>query len=182
MPRNSRNWTPWTTYHITARGNRREDLFFHNDDRKKYLFYLQDTKEKYPFSLHAYCLMSNHIHLLIETHDIPLGHIFRTLHTRYAVYFNKKYDLVGHLFQGRFGSTKIDTTAYFIKVSRYIHYNPVKAKVTMQPEDYPWSSCSSYIHNFDHPLLSKERTLAYFSDPKESNYKKYLNRIKEEKN
>jgi putative transposase len=176
MVRTPRDWCPGATYHVTARGNRKQDLFHDIEDRKKYLSYLQDTKEKFHFTIHAYCLMSNHIHLLIETHDVPLEQIFRILHTRYAIYFNKKYDYVGHVFQGRYGSTKIDTPAYFIKVSRYIHQNPVKAKLTVVPEYYPWSSYPSYVHSIDNPLLSKERTLAYFPDSEVKLYKEYVDK------
>ncbi|MDX8344119.1 REP-associated tyrosine transposase [Rossellomorea sp. YZS02] len=180
MVRTPRDWSPGTTYHVTARGNRKQDLFHDDEDRKKYLLYLQETKDKYPFTIHAYCLMPNHIHLLIETHDVPLEKIIRSLHTRYAVYFNKKYDYVGHVFQGRYGSTKIDTPSYFIKASRYIHQNPVEGKLTIRPESYPWSSYPSYIHSIDHPLLSKERTLNYFPVPQVERYKKYV--VKEVQN
>lgn len=175
-----RDWRPGATYHVTARGNRKQDLFHDAEDRKKYLLYLQETKDKYPFTLHAYCLMSNHIHLLIETHDVPLEQIFRILHTRYAIFFNKKYDYVGHVFQGRYGSTKIDTPAYFMKASRYIHQNPVKAKLTVVPEYYPWSSYPAFVHSLADPLLSKERTLSYFPDSQVQLYKEYVD--KEEKN
>lgn len=174
MVRTARNWSPGTTYHVTARGNRKQELFHDDDDRKKYVTYLQETKEKYPFTIHAYCLMSNHIHLLIETHDVPLEKFIRILHTRYAVYFNKKYDYVGHVFQGRYGSTKIDTPSYFIKASRYIHHNPVEAKLTIHPGSYPWSSYPFYLHSIDNPLLSKERTLNYFPAPQISRYKEYI--------
>jgi putative transposase len=176
MVRAPRDWSPGTTYHVTARGNRKQDLFHDYEDRRKYLTYLQDTKDKNPTTIHAYCLMSNHIHLLIETHHVPLEKIIRTLHTRYAVYFNKKYDYVGHVFQGRYGSTKIDTPSYFIKVSRYIHYNPVEAKLTVHPEKYPWSSYPFYINAIDNPLLSKERTLNYFPAPKVKRYKDYVDK------
>ncbi len=179
--RKSRNWEPNTTFHITARGNRKEDLFRERQDHLKYLSYLKETQEKHPFQLHAYCLMSNHIHLLIETDNSPLQSIIRVLHTRYAIYFNKKYDLVGHVFQGRYGSTKIDLPSYFIKASRYIHMNPVEARITTRPEDYEWSSYKSYVKNIDHPLLSKSRTLSYFSEPPEHHYKEYVETSKRKK-
>ncbi|WP_064091901.1 transposase [Rossellomorea aquimaris] len=174
MVRNPRNWSPGATYHITARGNRKQDLFLHIEDREKYLYYLQDTKDKYPFTLHAYCLMTNHIHLLLETHHVPLAQIFRTLHTRYAVFFNKKYDFIGHLFQGRYGSTLVDSTAYFLQLSRYIHQNPVQAKLISRAENYPWSSYPSYFHSIHNPLLSKTKTLSYFPEPQVKFYKEYI--------
>ncbi|PFA66912.1 transposase [Bacillus sp. AFS015802] len=181
MVRTPRNWCPGATYHVTARGNRKQELFHDDNDRKKYLTYVQKTKDKYPFTIHAYCLMSNHIHLLIETHDVPLEKIIRTLHTRYAVYFNKKYDYVGHVFQGRYGSNKIDTPSYFIRASRYIHHNPVEAKLTVQHGAYPWSSYPFYIHSIDNPLLSKERTLNYFPAPQVTLYKEYVEKEEEKK-
>jgi putative transposase len=181
MPRNPRNWTPGTTYHITARGNRKEDIFLQPVDRQKYLFYLQDTQSNYPFTLHAYCLMSNHLHLLVETSQIPIHQIFRILHTRYAIYFNRKYDLVGHLFQGRYGASKIDTSAYFISASRYIHRNPLEANLTSTPENYPWSSYASYVTSQPNPYISKARTLAYFPTPSERYYREYVEKQECEK-
>ncbi|MFD2683199.1 transposase [Bacillus seohaeanensis] len=87
--------------------------------------------------MHAYCLMSNHLHLLVETSHIPIHQIFRILHTRYVIYFNRKYGLVGHISQGRYRASKIDISAYFISASRYIHRNPLEANLTSNPENYP---------------------------------------------
>jgi REP element-mobilizing transposase RayT len=88
MPRRAREWTPGT-YHVYCRGNRKQNIFIHDDDLRKYLSYLLDTKQKYPFKLHAYCLMPNHLHLLLESDKVPLDKILHTQHTRYAIYFNK---------------------------------------------------------------------------------------------
>jgi putative transposase len=178
MPRRAREWTPGT-YHVYCRGNRKQNIFMYDDDRRKYLSYLLDTKQKYPFKLHAYCLMPNHLHLLLESDQVPLDKILHTQHTRYAIYFNKQYDLVGHLFNGRFGSTYVDTTSYFIGLSKYIHLNPTEARITDSAETYPWSSYSSYTQELDNPLIYKTRTLSYFPNHDVSLYKEYLDRKEE---
>jgi len=96
-------------------------------DRQKYLHFLKDVKAKSPFKLHAYCLMTNHIHLLLETLDNPLNQIMKILNQRYAIYFNHRYDYTGHVFQGGYGAKIIDSINYFLKASRYIHLNLLEA-------------------------------------------------------
>jgi putative transposase len=178
MPRRPREWTPGT-YHVYCRGNRKQDIFMNDDDRRKYLSYLLETKQKYPFKLHAYCLMPNHLHLLIESDDVPLDKILHIQHTRYAIYFNKHNDVIGHLFHGRFGSTYVDTTAYFIGLSKYIHLNPTEAGLTSNSETYPWSSYSSYTQGIDNPLIDKTRTLSFFPNEDPALYKEFLCRKEE---
>ncbi len=129
-----------------------------------YLRLLKATNEKYPFTLHAYCLMTNHIHLLLETKESPTKDIMRYLHSRYATYFNQRHDLVGHVFQGRYHAEFIDSATYFIEVSRYIHLNPVKSNLVDKPEHYSWSSYNAYCEkDFNNlPFLSTNRVLSFF--------------------
>src|SRR5699024_10648536 len=108
-------------YHITSRGNRRSALFYDHQDHQAYLDILDETKFYYPFYLHAYCLMTNHVHLQIETINHHTKHIMKRLNSRYAMYFNKRHRLVGHVFQGRYGAEIIETKDYLLEVSRYIH-------------------------------------------------------------
>ncbi len=129
MPRKRRVWFPGAIYHITARGNRRDAIFRDVIDYRMYLKLLRNVRNRYPFILHSYCLMQNHLHLQLETIDHPTHFIIRDLHTEYAIYFNRKYDLIGHVFQGRYGAKLILDDDYFLTVSKYIHLNPVKANI-----------------------------------------------------
>ncbi|MFA9560479.1 transposase [Evansella sp. AB-rgal1] len=113
-------------YHITARarGNRRTALFETREDYLTYLSILEDVRNMYPFILHSYCLMTNHIHLQLQTTQFHIKDIMKELHARYAVWFNREHHYVGHLFQGRYGAQLIGIDAYFLEVSRYtlIHW------------------------------------------------------------
>ncbi|MED1204648.1 transposase [Heyndrickxia acidicola] len=174
MPRKPRVWYPGATYHITARGVRKMDIFLDTLDFQTYLKYLLDVRARHPYTLHAYCLMNNHLHLQLETVKTPLDIIIKDLHSQYAIYFNKRYDAHGHVFQGRYGAEIIENYPYFLKVSSYIHLNPVAASMVKRPEDYRWSSYSAYIAAADtkNPYVSMEKTLSYFSAPHSANPQK----------
>ncbi|MFG6147350.1 transposase [Halobacillus sp. B23F22_1] len=156
MPRVKRIWYPGAMYHITARGNRKENIFHHVYDRMKYLDTLKLVSKKYPFNIHAYCLMSNHIHLLLETTQFPPGKILHLLHLNYAKYFNKKYDHNGHLFQDRYHDKIIMDRYYFMDAFSYIHLNPSRASLPEEENNPLWSSHYYYTHNESDPILSKE--------------------------
>ncbi len=127
-------------YHITSRGNLREDVFFEDRDREKFLEILARTKERYGYLLHAYALMGNHYHLLMETPKANISQIMQNINTSYTVYVNRKYLRSGHLFQGRFKGIIVDKDEYLATLSRYIHLNPVRAAIVEKPEDYRWTS------------------------------------------
>ncbi|WP_209121697.1 transposase [Alkalihalobacillus sp. BA299] len=151
MARKPRIWFPGATFHITSRGNRRASIFCDHDDRLMYLTLLEETRVQYPFHLHAYCLITNHIHLLLETIDIPTKEIIKKLHSVYAIYFNKRHRTSGHLFQGCYHAELINDDTYLLEVSKYIHLNPVEAKMVIRPESYRWSSYSAYISSNSDP-------------------------------
>jgi putative transposase len=109
-------------------------------DKEKFLDYLADAAAKYNLSIHAYCLMYNHFHLIVETHEANLSAAMQWLNISYAAWYNKKHTRSGHVFQGRFKSYLIDADEYLTTVSRYIHLNPVRARVVEKPVDYHWSS------------------------------------------
>ncbi len=113
MSRKHRAWYQGAMYHIASRGNRRSELFYNDIDRKAYLEILEETRFFHPFYIHA-CLMTNHIHLQLEATTHRIRHIMKRLNTKYALHFNKHHKLVGHVFQGRYGSG-------------YIYLNPVEA-------------------------------------------------------
>lgn len=150
-------------YHITTRGNERKDIFRNDKDRKHYLKTLIRYKEELKFYLYCYMLMPNHTHLLIET---PLGNIAKIMlcvNTNYTTYFNKKYNRVGHLFQGRYKSIIVDKENYLLELIRYIHLNPVRAGIVERPEDYKWSSHKKYLGGVDRTgLICVATVLSHF--------------------
>jgi len=174
MARKPRIWFPGATYHITARGNRRGNIFFEEQDYLKYLEILEEARSKYPFILHSYCLMTNHVHLQLETIDHHIKDIMYTIHSRYAIYLNQRLDMVGHVFQGRYGAEMILSDDYFLEVSRYIHRNPLEANIVKKPSDYPWSSYSSYVNLNENPHTNTSKTYSFFKDPVQLNYQSFV--------
>ncbi|MFT4412894.1 transposase [Fredinandcohnia humi] len=175
MARKHRIWFPGAKFHITSRGIRKTALFFDDNDHKTYLNLVKEAMTSTPFLLHAHCLMTTHIHLQIETIDTPPGPIMKKLHTAYARYFNQKYDYTGHVFEGRYGAQLIDTTEYELDVSKYIHLNPVKAKIVEHPEDYLWSSFRDYLSPCKSSFVHTSTILSYFPEPQLENYRNYIN-------
>lgn len=136
---------PGAFYHITARGNERKAILHDEKDREQFLLYLETAQQRYSAVFHVYCLMSNHYHLLLET---PLGNlstIMRHINGAYTTYYNVRRQRAGHLFQGRYKAIVVDADEYAGELSRYIHLNPVRAKIMTKPEEYKWSSYRSYI-------------------------------------
>lgn len=146
-------------YHVTARGNERRKIFFSRQDYEKFKEYIGEAQEKYRFILHCYVLMTNHYHLLIETPEKNLSKIMHHINSAYTTYTNVKRKRSGHLFQGRFKSIVVDKDNYLLELSRYIHLNPVRAKVVEKPEDYQYSSYGSYISAHGKNLVSKSTIL-----------------------
>lgn len=144
MSRHVREKSSIDIYHVMLRGNNQQVIFEDTEDFRKFLYILSDCKEDCKFELYAYCLMSNHIHLLIRTSDKPLETIFRKLERRFVSWYNRKYDRIGHLFQGRFKSVPVQNERSFLTVLRYIIQNPMKAGIEIAPGTYPWSSYFSY--------------------------------------
>ncbi|MFA5859666.1 MAG: transposase [Elusimicrobiota bacterium] len=147
MPRFARILFPGAMYHVMNRGNNRQQLFKDKQDYHTYLKYLRDYVEQFNIIVYAYCLMPNHLHLLVETPDTNLPIFMRSLNIRYMIWFKKKYGLVGHLFQGRYKSIVVDKESYLLELTRYIHLNPARAGITTTPEYYEWSSCREYVEN-----------------------------------
>jgi len=136
---------PGAFYHVTSRGNEQKDVFKSQKDREKFLDYLASATERYGAVLHAYCLMSNHYHLLLETPEGNLSQVMRHINGAYTTYFNVKRKRAGHLFQGRYKAILVEFDEYAMELTRYIHLNPVRAGMVALPEDYSWSSYRSYI-------------------------------------
>lgn len=138
-------------------------MFFAAGDRGKFLSLLQAGMEKYGHRIHAYCLMSNHVHLLVQVAEIPLSQIVHNLSFRYTRFFNQRKNQGGHLFQGRYKALLLDTDSYLLELVRYIHNNPVRAGVVTAPEEFPWSSHCAYLGKTSTPWLTADWVLAHFS-------------------
>lgn len=144
MPRLPREYNEIKVYHIILRGIDKQDIFFDDKDRYKFLEIIKETKIKYDYEVYAYCLMNNHIHVVIYDKTNLLSKIMQSIEISYSIYFNKKYERIGHLFQNRFLSKKIENKEYFVSACRYIHQNPAKAKME-KTEKYKWSSYREYL-------------------------------------
>ena len=147
-------------YHICNRGNRKQDIFLEEEDYLSYLKKVREYKEKYKISVLCYCLMPNHFHLLIKQNsDIPLYKFMHALNTSYSMNFNRKYNKVGHLFQGKHKLKEVDKDEYLLQLSSYIHLNPTKDGLIKKLEEYQWSSYLDYIGLREGTLCDKELVL-----------------------
>ena len=144
MPRSARKKSAANIYHVILRGINRQDLFEDDGDKHYFMTMLKYYKEVSGFRLHAFCLMNNHVHLLMEPAGDPLDVIFRRFGAKYVAWYNRKYERSGHLFQGRYLSECVDSEAYFRTVLRYILQNPMKAGMESCPGSYRWTSFLAY--------------------------------------
>ena len=158
------------------RGIDKRDLFLKDSDYEKFLAYIKKAKEKSEFAIYAYCLMTNHIHILLKSETEEIGNIIRRITVGYAQYHNIQNGRTGHLFQNRFKSEVVDSDEYFLTVLRYIHQNPTKAGIVKNMKNYKWSSYNEYINNKKTAIIETGFALSYFKDFKE--FTKYM----EEKN
>ncbi len=165
---------PGALYHVTSRGNERMDIFLDDWDRKKFLGILEDYHDRYGILIHCYILMGSHYHLVLET---PQGNLLKVMHginSGYTGYFNRKYDRVGHLFQGRYKGILVDKDAYLLELSRYVHLNPVKAGIVERPEQYKWSSYPGYVWKSKEVLwVEYAWVLSHFGRDKRIGKKRY---------
>jgi REP element-mobilizing transposase RayT len=165
---------PGAFYHVLNRGNNQEEIFLNDRDRQKFLEYLGKAHERFSIIIHTYCLMSNHFHLLVETPEPNLSRAMQWINVSYATYFNRKHGRHGHLFQGRFKAILIDADEYLKHLSRYIHLNPVRAKMVADPSNYRWSSYFAYISKERNPqFLETDRLLSNFGERKKEAKRHY---------
>jgi putative transposase len=174
MPKKKRVWYPGAVYHIMSRGNRRSDIFRDEEDYQTYLVILKQAMERYSYLLYTYCLMTNHVHLQVETRNTEIWKIMRHINLSYTKYFNNKYNFIGHLFQGRYKAEIIEMDAYNLQTSRYIHLNPVKASMVELPEKYQWSSYDIYTGQRQSDLVTDKKILAYFKENSRELYKEFV--------
>jgi REP element-mobilizing transposase RayT len=150
-------------YHVITRGNDRKVIFHQPADYKKFLSLLELQKLRLPFFLYAYCLMPNHVHLLLERQRDAVGRIMHRLLTGYARYYNRRYGSVGHVLQGRYKAFLCQSDTYLCRLVRYIHLNPVRAGMVAQPQDYSYSSHQSYLGLVESHLVDVDPILRHFS-------------------
>lgn len=152
-------------YHVTSRGNARESIFFDDDDRVAFLDILAQVVERYGWICHAYCLMTNHYHLLIETPNANLSRGMRQLNGIYTQATNRRHDRTGHLLQGRFKSILVEKESHLLQLARYVVLNPVRARMVRSPRDWKWSSYRATAGQVDPPeFLSIDWILSQFDD------------------
>jgi REP element-mobilizing transposase RayT len=161
--RRPRLHVPGGFYHVTLRGNHRQDIFFSDEDRLRLERYVATALEQVGARIHAYCWMTNHIHLLIQVADTPLGAFMQRIGTRYARAVQARVPTTGHLFQNRYHALLVDVDRYFLALLRYIHLNPVRAGLVSDPEDYRWSSHRAYLGLADCHWLETEFGLRMFN-------------------
>lgn len=179
MPRQARIKSITGIYHIMLRGIDKRDVFLENEDKIKFLESVEKAKEKGKFKVLGYCLMDNHIHLLLKE-DEEIGTSVKRITVGYVGWHNKKYERTGHLFQNRYLSEPVNTEEYLMMVLRYIHLNPVRAKLTLSAKDYKWSSFGNYFlfYNGQKTVVDGEIIENYFKTFKE--FSKYMNTLNDD--
>lgn len=165
MSRQPRKKSNNRVYHVIVRGANRQEIFHDDDDRIKFLDILYKVKIISGMKVFAWCLMGNHVHLLIKEEIESISVAMKRIGVSYANYYNCKYQTTGHLFQDRFKSENVETAKYLLTVTRYIHQNPVKAGIVSTPPLWKWSSCQGYYGKFVYPpdLLDPHYLLNLFS-------------------
>jgi REP element-mobilizing transposase RayT len=154
---------PGGIFHVFSRGNRRQPIFLDDRDYAYFLALVAQVVKRYRWRCHAYCLMPNHFHLLIETPSESLSVGMHRLNSLYAQYFNRRHDFDGHLFQGRFGSVVVRSEWHLIELSRYIVLNPVRAGLCARPEEWRWSSYRAAVGSRSRPtFLTTDFLLSFF--------------------
>ena len=154
---------PGAVYHVICRGNNRQAVFRDDQDRKRYLEKLSFYCEQKGVDLLCYCLLTNHVHLLLETPGGNLSKMMQPFQTSYTVFFNKRHGRTGHVFEQRYKALLVDKDNYLLEVSRYIHLNPVAVRIVGRPEEYRWSSYAAYLGGKGIVGLKCRTVLDYFA-------------------
>jgi REP element-mobilizing transposase RayT len=162
MARRPRVFAPGLLYHVIVRGNQRRKTFLSPQDYETYLERLTRYRRKYDTTLYAYCLMPNHVHLLLECSDQPLAKFMQGVQQSYSQYFNLCHRKVGHVFQGRYKAIICDRDEYLLELIRYIHLNPVRAGIVKRPEQYRYSGHGVYLRGKPSEVLDPTKMLKVF--------------------
>ena len=171
---------PSALYHVTSRGDRREPIFEDDEDRLKFLDVLAEVVGRFNWLCHAYCLMTNHYHLVVETPDGNLSKGMRQLNGVYTQASNRRHQRTGHLFQGRFKAILVDQDAYLLELARYVVLNPVRAGMVRDPQAYPWSSYRAMIGEVSVPAwLATDGLLGQFGKRRSEARRRYSQFVRE---
>jgi REP element-mobilizing transposase RayT len=163
MPRSPRIIVPNGLYHVTARGNRRQAVFIDDRDRNTFLLLLERVSAALRWHCYGFCLMPNHYHLVVETPNADLSAGLQRLNSRYAEAFNRRHEVGGHLFQGRFHAVAVESDWHLLELSRYLALNPVRAGLCRTPADWRWSSYRAVLALAGAPsFLAVDRVLRHF--------------------
>ena len=149
-------------YHVILRGNGGQPVFLADEDRYRFYLLLQEGTCRFGYRVHAFCLMTNHIHLALQAGEIPLSRGLHNLSFRYTRWINRRKGSTGHLFQGRFKAVLADSDSYLLELVRYIHLNPVRADMVNGPDEYPWTSHNAYLGKEILPWLTTDWLLSQF--------------------
>lgn len=176
MPRTARRISKSKTYHIMFRGNELRNIFMDDEDRSRFLQLLFEKATDEGFTIYAYCLMNNHVHILLFGEHETLGRLVKRINTSFVYHFNKKHNRLGHLFHDRYKSQPVETDAHLLAAVRYIHNNPVKAGLAKEPYDYKWSSYRSYTNHpqVENLCLRPSYILKMFSEDITEGKKQFL--------
>ncbi len=164
MARRPRSSIPGAIYHVMLRGNNKNSIFSSDAERCRFCLLMQEGVERYGHRILAFCFMSNHVHLAIQLGKVSLSKICQNLSFRYTGFYNRRHQRIGHLFQGRFKSILVDGKSYLKELIRYIHLNPVRAKMVNDPLKYRWSSHRAYLMKDEFTWLEKDVGLQNFGD------------------
>ena len=164
MARKPRLHVPGGLYHVIVRGNGRQDVFFSAGDRHFFYELLAEGVARFGYRIHAFCLMTNHLHLALQAGDRELSAGMQNLSFRYTRYLNTRLKRVGHVFQGRFKAFLVDQDRYGLALVRYLHLNPVRAKLVRTAAAYPWSSQRAYLGREALPWLTSDWVLGQFGE------------------
>jgi len=163
MARKSRIHYPGAVYHVILRGNAGDPIFFNDQDRYRLYLFLQYAVEKFGCRIHGYCLMRNHIHLVLQVGEIPLSRIMQNISLRFTKWINFTQGRTGHVFQGRYKAILIDADAYLLELVRYVHLNPVRAGAAPSVDSWPWSGHYAYLGLENVPWLTTDWVLGILS-------------------
>ncbi len=163
MPRKPRLHVPGGLYHVILRGNNRQNLFFSPADRQALNELVAKSSHRLRTQVHAFCWMSNHLHMAVQVADQPLSRMMQWVASRYAYYINRRLRRTGHVFERRYRAILVDADTYLLELVRYIHRNPVTANMVRDPIDYPWSGHRCYLGRETLEWVTTDWVLALFS-------------------
>lgn len=160
MPRPLREHDQFCINHVMMRGNRKANIFFKEDDYQFFCSRLKSATDRFACSVHLFCLMTNHVHIVIETSHISLSKIMQSINASYAGYIHRELEAKGTLYEDRYKAKEVTDDRYMIELCHYVHKNPVEAGIVKHINDYPWSSHFAYINKSKWPWLETQHVLS----------------------